>query len=512
MSITSASLVRCDVHLTHQHYYPGDAVEGAVVMDAAAAVDVCNVHIKVVGKEEVYAMVDQVKQSRVKDVQFGISSQDYVYFRELVTLAGALVTEKKNNKKDIDGTFNGGDGSDEPTHREVAVEVTDEGDEVNVLRYNESICAHPGVVKQNQSFAVSRLAAEEGVSVRFPAGHYVYPFRFLLPTALPPNYDTGICVKDGQFSNSQAALRYYVKIYVWSPSRIQIASARADFVVGAMQPTYCASQAAGTVQTHSRSNSYSNKIRCKDGKDNSGNAATSLYGGSRAKLPSPSSAGKTVQCVFPVMGTCSCFATDAKLKVAFTIAAESFQIGRDSISVTCAVSSNTSSKVIRGVKVQLVQILDFKTTAAVVTMRKTIVEKEVLQPVQPGESGTISVCTSVLDAQEHRMPTMTTSGLEVRYGVRVELLATHVDQASYEFEEVQLTGPVLAAAVPPVGPLQFTALPRGRLTKREAYYAIPTNPSEPPLIASLAAPLSLQGSRAASRRASRLNSLAATPQ
>lgn len=512
MSLTAASLVKCEVHLPHTHFYPGDAVEGAVVIDAAAAFDVFNVHIKIVGKEEVYAMVDQVKQSKIKNVQFGISSQDYVYYREIVTLAGALMTQKMQKKdKQNDPMSSRNDNEededdnndvDDFIHGDEPMRVNgddDDGEECNYIRYNESTCVRPGVEAQNRSFAVSQIATEEGVSVRFPAGHYVYPFRFLLPTALPPNYDTGICVKDSQYSNSQAALHYYVKVYVWSPKRVQLASARADFNVGAMQPEYGASIAPTAAAVGKKSD------------DDNGNASSSTSAGSRARLPSGSAAGKSAHCVFPIMGTCSCFATDAKLKVTFTLASESLQIGRDCVTVSCAVAHNTSEKAIRGLRIQLVQVLKFSTTDALVTMRKVIVDTEVQHTIAPGKSGTINGSTKVLNSQADLMPTMKTSGLDVSYLVRVELLAMHVDQAYYEFEGLQLAGAMLAGAVPPVGPMRFTALPRGRLTKREAYYAIPMNPPEKPIIAALVAPLSQHSSRAVSRRASRLNSAAVTP-
>ncbi|KPA78943.1 putative arrestin domain-containing protein [Leptomonas pyrrhocoris] len=530
MSMSSSSLVKCEVHLTHKHFYPGDAVEGAVVIDAAAAFDVFNVHIKIVGKEEVYTMVDQVKESKIKNVQFGISSQDYVYYREIVTIAGALMTMKDTNKgkkrppyssrrgqvvAGEEGEGNEDDDSDdvdddadaEPTAGEDQTAATEDGDGINSFRYNESIWAPPGVAQQNRSFAVSQLAAEEGVSVRFPAGHYVYPFRFLLSASLPPNYDTGICVKDSQFSNSQAVLHYYVKVYVWSPSRVQIASARADFIMGAMQPEYGGSHTTGN-------NSMINISNNSGGNGTSGNAANlslSAADGNRAKLRAVAVPGKTVKCVFPVMGMCSCMATDAKLHVAFTIPAESFQIERDAISVSCAIASNTSKKAIRGLKVQLVQILKFETTDALVTIRKTVAEASVLKAVKPGRGGTIAGSTKMLESREDFMPTMKTSGLEVGYVVRVELLASHIDQAYYEFEGIQVAGAMMAGSVPPVGPMRFTALPRGRLTQREAFYAVPTNPAETPLIANLSAPLSRSGSRAVSRRTSRMNSRAPTP-
>jgi hypothetical protein len=498
MSMTSASLVKCDVHLTQTDFYPGDAVEGAVVIDATAAFNVFNIHVKIVGKEEVYAMVDQVKQSKIHNVQFGISSQDYVYYREVVTLAGTLMTQqdtrkaKKKRSPHNSNRDSRDDDSDEPVQGNEFPEATDGADDEGVLRYNESMCVRPGVPQQNYSLALSQVAAEEGVSVRFPAGHYVYPFRFLLPLSLPPNYDTGICVKDGQFSNSQAALHYYVKVYVWSPSRVQLASARADFVLGALQPDYGSSRAVG-------------------GNVTAASGATAVGGGGRrATLPPTSAAGKSVRCVFLVMGTCSCLATDAKLKATFTTSAESLQIGRDAVAVSCVIASNTSKKAIRGVKVQLVQVLKFETTDAAVTMRKTILETEVLKLIEPGKGGAVTGKTKVLEIQKELIPSMKTSGLDVSYIIRVELLASHIDQAYYEFENIQLTGALLAGAVAPAGPMRFIALPRGRLTKREAYYAIPTNPSEQPVLATLEAPLSLQGSRSVSRRVSQLNTSAPT--
>lgn len=538
MSITSASLVKCEVHLTHTHFYPGDAVEGAVVIDAAAAFDVFNVHIKIVGKEEVYAMVDQVKQSKIKDVQFGISSQDYVYYREIVTVAGNLMTQKATQKDKTRRSPLGSrrdevevegedeeveDGAGEPIRREAerqgGPEGAEEGEASTCFCYNESLCVRPGVAQQNHSFAVSQLAAEEGVSVRFPAGHYVYPFRFLLPPALPPSYDTGICVKDGQYSNSQAALHYYVKVYVWSPRRVQLGSARADFLLGATQPDYGSSHAAADSSHNTRHPNGESSTGAKGGlsaHNNTGRPSSSPAAvdgaASRAKLTSPTGvSGKTVRCVFPVMGTCSCFSTDAKLRATFTLSAVSFQVERDAIAVKCSIASNTSKKTIRGIKIQLVQVLKFETSDALVTMRKTVQEAEVLTPVEAGKAGTIAGQTKVLSSKEDLMPTMKTSGLEVRYIVRVELLASHIDQAYYEFEDVQLTGAMLAGAVPPVGPMHFTALARGRLTRREAFYAIPTNPSEAPVLATLDAALSLQGSRSVSRRASRLNTAAVTP-
>lgn len=53
-------------------------------------------------------------------------------------------------------------------------------------------------------------------AVTFPAGKYIYPFHFLLPAGLPPSYSTGMCVKNKQYSNSQARLYYYVKVRVIS--------------------------------------------------------------------------------------------------------------------------------------------------------------------------------------------------------------------------------------------------------------------------------------------------------
>ncbi|KPI83787.1 hypothetical protein ABL78_7169 [Leptomonas seymouri] len=518
MSITASAVVQCDVRLTHQHFYPGDAVEGAVVIDARAAFDVCNIHIKIVGKEGVYAMVDQVTESKTKDAQFGVSSQDYVYYREVVTLAGALVTQreaKKDRRSGPDrrpsheadelegGAANSGGSGAGPITHEDGLWATHGGEDTGSIRYNESVCVHPGVAHPSWSFAVSRTAAEEGVPVWFPAGHYVYPFRFLLPTSLPPNYDTGVCVKDDQFSNSRAALHYYVKLYVWSPSRVQLASARADFLVGAMQPSYGSSFAAGSA---SMSNINGNN-EC----NTSSNAVPPSYGDTRAKLHTMSASGRTVRCVFPIMGTCSCMATDATLKVRFTIAAESFQIGRDAIAVSCAIASNTSKRTIRGLKISLVQVLKFETSDALVVLRKKVLETEVVKPVEPGKAGSIAGSTEVLDSRQDVMPTMKTSGLAVSYAVRVELLASHVDRAYYEFEGIVFTGAMLAGAVPPVGTMRFTALPRGRLTRCEAYYAIPTNPSEEPLIATLTAPLSLHSSLEVSQRATQLNSLAPTP-
>lgn len=53
-------------------------------------------------------------------------------------------------------------------------------------------------------------------AVTFPAGKYIYPFHFLLPAGLPPSYSTGMCVKNKQYSNSQARVYYYVKVRVIS--------------------------------------------------------------------------------------------------------------------------------------------------------------------------------------------------------------------------------------------------------------------------------------------------------
>lgn len=466
MSITSASPVTCAVHLTHERYYAGDAVEGALVIDAASPFELYNAHLKIVGKEEVHALVDQVKQSKLHNVQFGISSQDYVYYREIITLAGPLLTQKAPSAAatpaDVEAPRNGG-ATGEPAVRDDArldaaqhtAKGSPAGDDnmLDCLLYNESVCACPEMEPQNRSFIVSQVAAAEGVNVRFPAGHFVYPFRFLLPASLPPSYNTGIHVKDGQYSNSQAALHYYVKVYVWAPNRKELASARADFKVGAMQPP-------------PRNRSITETAPMRES-----SKAEMRRGGSKSALVTDGAgvSGKTVACTFPVLGSCSCFDTGSKLKVRLTLETTSLQIGRDGIRVRCEVDTNTSGKPLRGLKVALVQVLQFETSDGRVTTRGTSIEHEIVQSIAPGKSDTMAGSTAALPVREDLVPTMRTAGLEVRYVVRVDLLAAHVDQAFYEFEGVELTGAVLAGALPPVGEMRFAALPRGRLSQREAY-------------------------------------------
>lgn len=60
------------------------------------------------------------------------------------------------------------------------------------------------------------FSAQGHSAVTFPAGKYIYPFHFLLPAGLPPSYSTGMCVKNKQYSNSEARVYYYVKVRVLS--------------------------------------------------------------------------------------------------------------------------------------------------------------------------------------------------------------------------------------------------------------------------------------------------------
>lgn len=512
MSFVSAPLVRCAVHLTHSRLSPGDAVEGAITIDAATAFPVGNVHVKIVGKESVHAFVDQVKESKTANLQYGVTSQDYVYYREVVTLAGPLITQKTGApQRDPDNNNDNSNSSNAINDGTFPVTRNSE-DAEEVLQYNESVCVPPGVAVQSRSCATSQLAAEEGVCVTFPAGHFVYPFRFLLPTTLPPSYNTGMCVKEGQHSNSQAMLGYYVKVYVWSPARVELASARADFVVGAVLPKDSSS---------SLQESGDKKREARDTQGDAGNTTLPPRVSDdrlHVRQPSTSTAGRTVHCTFPITGACSCIATGGKLKVAFVMAMDTYAIGEDIIAGTCVVATNTSPKSLHGLRVELVQTLRFDTAEGCVTVRRTLLKGESAKTavIPTGKGGTMTAHTSVLDASSpDLLPSMQTAGLGVRYSIRVELVDPHIDHPCYEFEDVQLrcAGSQDVSLLPGVQPPppHFSALPRGRLTRREAYYVVPVQPCEAPVIAALAAPLSRQGSRTASRRASRLNTLAADP-
>lgn len=66
---------------------------------------------------------------------------------------------------------------------------------------------------ENRSFILSQVAAAKDVFVRFPAGHYIYPLRYLLPASLPPSSDPVIRVKDESYSTAQVSFHSHVKLY-----------------------------------------------------------------------------------------------------------------------------------------------------------------------------------------------------------------------------------------------------------------------------------------------------------
>lgn len=468
MSMTFGAVAKCSVHMANhsQQCYPGDPIEGTIVINATKPFRVKNIHVKVVGKEQVHAMVDQVKQARVNTVQFGVSSQDYIYYREIVTLVGDLLTQKRKAvtpsagqqplavpPPDVEGgdapgpstagtAAPGDDNGQEAPYEESGSDVDAPEDEAR-SGFNE-----PRSVEEEQlqrSFVVSNLsmtAATEGGYVVFPEGTYVYPFRFLLPMELPPSYRTGVRVKDEQFSNSKASLVYYVKVYVSSSHRL-LDTAKAEFRVLPVQPAYNNRTFLGCRGLHL------------------------------------SSDAKVVECRFPIDSACSCFGggDGSLLRVRFALEDNYYEAGKDHIHICCGLK-NTSSKPIRGLVVSLVEVVTFRTVEAEVTTRNVVLTQSFDTVVAPEQSTSIDAVTAKIEDHEDILPTMCTSGVRVRYHIRVELKARHIADPFYEFEGVVVAGPKDAFSVPPCGEMVFTALPRGVLSSREAYYVVPSNPCE----------------------------------
>lgn len=474
MSLSGSA--QCSVHLPTSTVYPGDPVEGFVTIRVLKPFPVRNIHIKIVGKERVNAMVDHVSQSKTKDVQFGITTQDYVYYREITTLVGDLLSVKRDSsRKYLDSRGGGGEpeaGGMDPNAPAGA------GEEnlsfvLDSPAMTEATATDAGNPQINRSFAItgaSLLAALEGGYVTLPEGNYVFPFRYLLPAELPPTYDTGVKVRDKQFSNSMSHLAYYVKVYVMSEKKL-LSSSSAFFTVKPMQPI----------------------------------ASNRTFLGCHGRRLTAES--KVVEGRFDVnagVGCCSGGGGDRTLVVKMMLEKEYYEIDKDIVKVVCVVVKNTTGKTIQGVRLSLIQNLTFKTVKANVPMSSTVLSKETSLKIEPGEEKKcIAATLPKIPIRDDLMPTMCTTGLAVDYDIRVDVLANTrvVCDPFCVFEGVVLAAPVDVTAAPPSGEMSFVALPRGRLSRREAYYAVPTNPvCEPQL--PVVQPASAWPSRGPSRRSS----------
>ncbi|TPP41509.1 hypothetical protein CGC20_3595 [Leishmania donovani] len=139
--------------------------ETRLIMDAAIPFEMGSIYLKVSVEAEVHALVDQVRQSETRSVQYSISRQGHALWRggrngmperiKAATLTDALPR-----------TTTPAEATTMRPARCAAVKAPS-----SALAWCDRIA--PSILSQ--------VAAAEGVFVRFPASRYMYPLGYLLP-------------------------------------------------------------------------------------------------------------------------------------------------------------------------------------------------------------------------------------------------------------------------------------------------------------------------------------------